>query len=141
MTTHMHSGATLEDLVLTFRRKIIDVCRKEGLPYDLTLSQAEIVRYVGKAGKGTMKDIASHLKITPPSATAMIDELEKKDVVLRKADLADRRIVSITLTAKAHKIYSAMQKHKETVLNEMLSRLSPTEKKSLERIITILIKD
>ncbi len=141
MATHEHTTVTLEDLILTFRRKIIDVCRREGLPYDLTLSQAEIVRYIGMTGHVPMKDIAEHLKITPPSATVAIAELEKKGVVMRVSDKNDRRIVSISLTKKAEKIYHSMQKHKETVLKEMLSRLNEADKKTLERIITILIKD
>jgi DNA-binding MarR family transcriptional regulator len=60
---------------------------------------------------------------------------------MRVPDPTDRRVVSISLTKKAEKIYHLMQKHKETVLKEMLSRLSDADKKSLERIITILIKD
>ncbi len=133
--------ASLEDLILVFRRKIMDVCRKQGLPYDLTLSQGEIVRYLGAGGGATMKQIAAHLKITPPSTTSIISELEKKGVVKRIADMADRRTVSVVLSKKAQGIYSSMQKHKETILKKMLSRLSAHDKKTLERIITILVED
>ncbi len=129
----------LEDLVLAFRRKIMETCRNEGLPYDLTLTQVEIVRYIGPGEAVTLKAVADHLQVTPPSASAMVTELEKKKVIERVPGTIDRRTVSIRLTKKATTIYEAMRKHKETIMDQMLSKLSPKDKKTLERIITTLI--
>ena len=135
------SASHLENLILTFKRKIADVCRKEGLLYELTFTQIELVRYIGPDGKVTMKSIAEFLKISPPSATSMVAELEKKGAVLRINDPNDRRIVLVSLTKKTREVYTKMQKHKETVFGDMLSRLTLADRKSLERIITILIND
>jgi DNA-binding MarR family transcriptional regulator len=129
----------LEDLLLTLRRKIVDSCRKEGIPLNLTFSQVEILRFIGIDGAKTMKSIAEYLKITPPSVTDMIAPMEKKGVVKRIEDPHDRRVVTIILTKKAKSIYELTQKRKEQILRDMLSRLSATDKKTLERIISILV--
>ena len=141
MSKHSPPEPQLGELLLTFRRKIIEACRKEGMPDDLTMPEAEVLWFIGPEGAASMKAIAEHLKITPPSVTAMVSEMEKKGMVLRKADPNDRRTVSIVFSKKAKDIYSAVKKKKDGVLKKMLSRLSEKEKKELERLISILIKE
>jgi DNA-binding MarR family transcriptional regulator len=141
MNTHSPSTPLLGELLLTFRRKIIESCRKEGLPNDLSMPQVEVMSFIGPDGSETMKAIADHLRITPPSVTAMIAEMEKKGIVKRTVDPKDRRRISIVLSKKAKIIYSSILEKKNEVLQDMLSRLSATDKKELERIITILIKE
>jgi DNA-binding MarR family transcriptional regulator len=141
MNTHSQSTPLLGELLLTFRRKIIESCRKEGLPNDLSMPQIEVMSFIGPDGSETMKAIADHLRITPPSVTAMIAEMEKKGIVKRVVDPSDRRRISIVLSKKAKVIYSSILDKKHEVLQKMISRLSATDKKELERIITILIKE
>ncbi len=141
MNTHSQSTPLLGELLLTFRRKIIESCRKEGLPNHLSMPQIEVMSFIGPEGSKTMKDIADHLRITPPSVTAMIAEMEKKGIVKRTVDPSDRRRISIVMSKKAKIIYSSILEKKNEVLYKMLSRLSATDKKELERIITILIKE
>jgi len=92
--------SSLGDLLLIFRRKILESVKKEGLKHDLTLSQVEILYFIGPAGKRTMKDIADYLKITPPSATTLVEEMETKGLIKRIKDQKDRRVVFITLAEK-----------------------------------------
>lgn len=131
----------LEALVLSFRRKIIDACRKEGMAYELTFSQMEIIRFIGLDGARTMKEIASYLKVAPPSATSLVRELENKGLVERAGNASDRRIVSIAFTSKARKQFATIALRKQTILSKMLSKLSDADKQSLKRIISILIKE
>jgi DNA-binding MarR family transcriptional regulator len=141
MNTHPQSPPLLGELLLTFRRKIIESCRKETLPNDLSMPQLEVMSFIGLDGSETMKDIADHLRITPPSVTAMIAQMEKNGMVKRQIDPDDRRRVSIILSKKAKTIYASILQKKNEVLQQMVSRLSLKDKKELERIITILITE
>ena len=141
MSKHSPPEPRLGELLLTFRRKIIESCRKEGLPNDISMPEAEVLWFIGPDGSATMKAIAEHLKITPPSVTSMVRALEQKGIVERKADPADRRTVSIVLSKTAKELHSAIKKKKDGVLKKMVSRLTEKEKKELERLITILIKE
>ena len=132
---------SLLDLLLVFRRSILENIRKEGLKCDLTFSQAEVLDFIRHSGKETMKSIADYLKITPPSATEIIREMEKRGLVKRIDDKKDRRIVSIVLTPAAEKLFFSLHKRKDFILKKMLSRLDKKDYDNLERIIRVLIID
>ena len=132
---------TLEDLLLAFRRKIMESLKKDDLHHGLTLSQFEVLRLIGTKNSQTMKEIASALKITPPSATVLVEEMEKKNVITREKHLTDRRIVSIRLTKKSQELFSRVYISKKTIIDDMLSKLSSKDKKDLERIISIIISE
>jgi DNA-binding MarR family transcriptional regulator len=126
-------------LMLEFRRKIVEACRRQGVQQDITFSQAEILGFVGPSGTRTMREIAEHLKIAPPSVTAQVMEMEKRGFVKREVSKADRRVVSVSFTSKAKKAFEKISARKTKVLSSMLSKLSASDKKSLERIIGIII--
>ena len=139
MTTQ--SQSFLEDLILTFRRKILESMRAESLKHDLSFSQTEILRFIGLNEKKTMKSIAEHLKITPPSASVLVAQMEKRGLVRRTSDPVDRRVVWITLVPKTKKLIDSACKKKQLIFKGMLSKLTEHDQKELERIITILIKE
>ena len=141
MSKHACSESRLEDLLFSFRRKMLEMIKKEGVKHELTFSQIEIVHFIADHGTVTMKMIADHLKITPPSVTVLIDELERKNFIERDNDTGDRRVVSVRFTPKAKKLFEKISSNKATMLHGMLSKLSPSDRKSLERIINILIKE
>ncbi len=131
----------LEDLILTFRRKILESMRTESLKHDLSFSQTEILRFIGLNEQKTMKSIADHLKITPPSASVLVAQMEKRGLVRRRSDPIDRRIVWITLVPKTKKLIDSACKKKQLIFKGMLSKLTEKDQKELERIINILIKE
>ena len=133
--------SSLGDLLLIFRRKILESVKKEGLKHDLTLSQVEILYFIGPAGKRTMKDIADYLKITPPSATTLVEEMETKGLIKRIKDQKDRRVVFITLAEKTRETFTLICQQKELIFKKMIARLDIKDQKILERIIKILIKE
>lgn len=141
MSPHDSGELRLEDLLLAFRRRIFDACKKDAMKYELTIPQIEILKFLEVNKSASMKLIADHLKITPPSATVMVAEMEKKGLVKRVSEKEDRRVVAIILTAKAEKFHKAMHERKHTVFHSMMERLTSADKKSLERIINILIKE
>ena len=131
----------LGDLLLLLRRNIIESVRKEGLKEDLTFSQLEILHFIGIDGEKTMKSIADYLKITPPSVTELIKEMERKNIVRRIMGEVDRRVVSIKLTDSARKNYISISKNKEAILNQIVSKLNNKDKKELVKIINKLTKE
>lgn len=141
MSQNKINEATLGDLLLSLRRKIIESIKKEGMEHDLTFSQMEILQFIGISGKKTMKSIADYLKITPPSATAIVKDMEKKGLVSRINDKDDRRIVFIVIAEKTKKVFVSICKRKEMILKKMISKLDEKDKETLGRIIKIIITE
>ena len=131
--------SSLGDLLLLFRRNIIESVKKEGLKQDLTFPQIEVLHFIGLSGEKTMKEIAEYLKITPPSATEIISEMEKKNLVKRVNDKGDRRVVLIVLTEMSKKLFTSVCKRKELVFKKMINKLNKKDQKDLERIIRIIV--
>ena len=134
-----NKNSSLGELLLIFRRNLLESIKKDGLRDDLTMSQIEVLYFIGPTGKATMKNIADYLKITPPSATEIISDMEKKGLVKRHSSPSDRRVVYIGLSKTAKKFYSIISKRKEFIFKKMINKLNEADRKSLERIIRILI--
>jgi len=140
MENNQNKNLTLEELIYSFRVSIRkSVKNKCFMNHDLTFSQAEALSFIGPTKEKTMKNIADYLKITPPSATEIINELEKKGLIKREGDKKDRRIVFITLTDRSKKFYFSLLKQKKLFFKKMISKLTKKDKKEFERIIRILI--
>jgi len=136
-----HKEWSLGDLLLDLRRNIRESIRHEGLKYDLTFSQIEVLHFIGPKGMVTMRNIANYLKITPPSATEIVKEMEIKRLVERKNNKGDRRIVYVTLSSMSRKLYVSISKRKNSILKKMISKLSEKDRQNLKRIIKILITE
>ena len=134
-----YAKSSLSDLIFIFRKNILKSIKKEGFKHDLTFSQVEVLGFIGPNGKETMRSIADHLGVTPPSATEIIKEMEKKGLIKRINDNKDRRIVFIILSPPAKKLSVSLCKQKELIFKKMLSKLNKKDFESFERIIRILI--
>ncbi len=139
MKNTTHKKSSLGDFLLTFRRNMMEIMKKEGLTHELTISQIETLHFISPSGKKTMRSIADYLKITPPSTTALIADMEKKNLVKRQSDPKDRRVVYIIFTNTTKKLFTTITKRKEAVIRKMFSKLSAKDQEELERIIKILI--
>ncbi len=137
----INNTSSLEETLSTFRRKLSDILRQEAENLQCPISQIDALAYIAERGNPSMKEIANHLKITPPSATAIIETMQKKKLITRVANNKDRRTIKITLTPKAWKFFKTFHEHRFTIFTKMLSRLRDTEQKQLIKILNILIKE
>src|SRR5882762_5537845 len=64
----------------------------------LTLSQFGLIRPLLGAPKARVRDLAVEAGITAPTATRILDALERRDVVRRTRSPYDRRVVTVSLT-------------------------------------------
>jgi DNA-binding MarR family transcriptional regulator len=139
--TSQNGNQSVGELLLAFRRKISCSTKKELLDRELTFSQIETLMFIGLKGSKSMESIASHLDIAPPSATSLVEKLEKKGLIVRFKDSQDRRMVLIELSAQAKKQISKMWKSKEQVLEKLIAKLNAADRNHFERIMKILIQD
>ena len=132
---------TLEEALFAFRRKLSDLIRKEGLSLECPISHIDTLTYIAEKGTPSMKEISTYLKITPPSTTAIIETLQKKNLIKRVTNDKDRRTIRVELAPKAWSFLKSLHERKFTIFTKMVSKLSDTEKKQFIKIITILIKE
>lgn len=132
---------SLEEAIFAFRHKLKDLLRQEAENLKCPVSQMDTLTFIAEEGTPSMKEIARYLKITPPSATAIVETMQKNKLITRVLSKKDRRTIRVALTSKAWKLFKILHKRKLAVITKMFSRLGNTERKQFIKIITILTKE
>ena len=87
-----------------------------------------------------MNEISEYFSTTMPTATSLIDKLIAAKFAVRSNDPKDRRIVRISITKNGEKVMSQANKHRNLVMNKLLSYLSDEDKKTLLRIFKKIVE-
>jgi DNA-binding MarR family transcriptional regulator len=110
--------------------------------HGLTSSQSAALRMLFKTGPLSSAELSRRLHVTPSNMTGVIDRLEKKRLVDRVPDRADRRIALITLTEVGLKLGRDLPDPIENKLASRLDNLDPEEireyRLAIERILDLI---
>jgi DNA-binding MarR family transcriptional regulator len=102
---------------------------------DLTPPHAGILRFVNASGGISQQALAGHLRILPSRLVILIDELEERGVLERRADPADRRSYALHLTAKGRDTMKAIGRVARDHQDALLASLSPEERDLLASLL------
>ena len=102
---------------------------------ELTPADAGILRLLGAEAGLSQQELAARLQIHPSRLVAILDNLEKRGFVERRANLDDRRLYSLHLTQAGgealQKIGSVARKHQDA----LLSSISLEERNTLATLL------
>ena len=88
----------------------------------------------------TMKELASNLAVTSPTATVFIGRLESQGLVERIHDTKNRKMVRVSLTAHGRVLAEGAYRHFEDAFREVFGMLPKAELHTLIHIFTHLIR-
>jgi DNA-binding MarR family transcriptional regulator len=88
----------------------------------------------------TMKELASMMRVTSPSATSFVDRLVKLGFVSRATDATNRRLVRLRVTETGSSALKDMMSERSKVLSDMMSVLSSDDQAALKSIMEKLIR-
>ncbi len=86
----------------------------------------------------TMKEFATQLHISSPSATSFVDRLVKGQWVERVPNPDNRKLVHVRLTASGRATLASAMKEHSAVMHDLFSLLSPEDQSQLERVLVHL---
>ena len=87
-----------------------------------------------------LTDLAIEMQVTKPSATTMVQRLERKGLVERKASLEDARSKLVVLTSKAEFGLEEESKIYQVMAQILESRLSEQESQQLNLLLNKALK-
>ncbi|TCN80559.1 MarR family transcriptional regulator [Vibrio crassostreae] len=87
-----------------------------------------------------LTDLAIEMRVTKPSATTMVQRLERKGLVERKASLEDARSKLVVLTSKAEVGLEEESKIYQVMAQILESRLSEQESQQLNLLLNKALK-
>lgn len=105
-------------------------------PFSLNPGAAILLGHVAKGVKHP-KELAQLLETVPPVISALLGELEGKNLIQRQIDPDDKRRVQLTLSKEGKRLHEKIRERSMQLGGERLSKLS---EKELSNLITIFRK-
>ena len=106
--------------------------RKETTHLGITGGQATLLWQISERPGIGLCEIAELEGITNPTASGLVDRLERAKMVERVRSTTDRRRVGLTITASGRELLNAVRARRTVWLAERLERLSPSERAAIE---------
>lgn len=105
---------------------------------ELTTSQLRLLFLVRQQPGATLTALATHLRVSPPTTTGVVDRLVRQGYLRRDADPADRRHVCHHLTPSGVAVLGELEREGRTLMDGILERLSDAELDELVRSLQLL---
>jgi len=109
--------------------------------YNIKPPAGGMLMVIRKFGNPSQKDLAGYMRITPPSVTAMIGKLETQNLVERRQDKDDQRVMRIHLTKEGEKCATEMKEAMEELDRIMFTGFSEKEQKVLRSLLIRLFQN
>src|SRR4051794_16063145 len=130
-------AALLDGIVRRQRR-----ASREGFGESVTHGQFRVLRTLDHADQPIrLSELAARLGIVPRSATSVVDDLEAAGLVARQPDPNDRRATLVDLTPDGRQILTTLREKRRDVMLTQLSRLTPTEQRTLATLLQRLAEE
>ncbi len=128
----MAGDETLSEAFWSVARQLRETSQKTLAPWDINPSQLRALRVLTRYGVLRLSELSDHLHIAPRSATEVVDALESRDLVQRRADPDDRRATLVEPTEHGADVLQAIR---GTEAERVFGRLSPADRAHLARIL------
>jgi DNA-binding MarR family transcriptional regulator len=98
---------------------------------ELPLPQLRALHVLARQGDRTMREVAGCLGIAMSTATQIADRLEQLELVQRRADAADRRVVRLALTAAGRAVMAEHARRRDAQIAVAMEQLGPEEREQV----------
>ncbi len=113
--------------------------RLELLSSDITVAQLRVLLILLTDGPSRMSAIASILDVALSTATGIVDNLVKKELVVREADPNDRRLVICKLAPAGQELMNGLWRSGEFQMERLLDGLTLEQLNKAEEVADILL--
>jgi DNA-binding MarR family transcriptional regulator len=113
----------------------------EWLMSDMTVAQLRVLLLLQTEGPSRMSSIAGTLGIAVSTATGIIDNMVKKELVTRSADVEDRRVVICGLSPKGQEIINRIWIYGQLQMKKLLNGLTPAQLEKAREVADFLLRN
>lgn len=138
---NLENEAVIKDIVGGLRwlvRAVYQDSAGTGKRFGLTVAQSGVLRNLAIHGPLSSADLSRKLYVTPANITGIVDRLEKKGLVERVRQAADRRVSLISLTESGQKLGESLPDPIENKLIAGLAGLDHSRIKELADAIDLI---
>ncbi len=125
----------LSELFWSVARSLRHLYREALEPLHVTPSHGRALAVLLRHGSMRPGALAEHLRIAPRSATEVVDDLQRRGLVERTPDPADRRATLLNLTAAGAAAGDAIRAARQAATERFFAGLSEADRADLTRIL------
>jgi len=92
---------------------------------ELSIPQKNMILIIRKKKTVTMTDLANHLGVSPPSASAMVDRLVEKKILSREHSVEDRRKVMVRISNQAMSMMDVIEENMLGFFLDLVEKIGP----------------
>ena len=105
-------------------------------PWDITPAHLRALRMLSRHGTMRLSELSDRLQVAPRTATAVVDALEARGLVRRRADPGDRRAILVEVTEHGAGVLAEIRAARGTEAGRVFGRLTPADRAELARILS-----
>jgi DNA-binding MarR family transcriptional regulator len=124
-------SAAFGEFLRALQRARSRAAQREGI----TASRLHLLTALEREPELSVGEMAAAAGCASPTATRMLDSLQRDGVVTRAPSARDRRRMVVTLTPKGKRLLAAQNAHVEAKKREIYERLTPEERASAEQLL------
>ena len=132
------SDESLADALMAVARQLRERSAETLAPWDITPAHLRALRTLARHGTMRLSELSDRLQIAPRTATEVVDALQARDLVRRRADPGDRRAILAEITERGTGVLAEIRATRGPEAGRTFSRLSPADRTELARILSKL---
>ncbi|MFA7255842.1 MAG: MarR family transcriptional regulator [Candidatus Omnitrophota bacterium] len=129
-------AASFRELHPKFSRMYVQMLNR----VDLTLPQYTLLYQLMLLGTVSMTEVSSHLEITKPAVTNLVDRLEEKKFLKRVPHTQDRRVILLEILPKGKRVITEIQGRSLQLLLRAYDQFSGKEHQIIGRFYATVSK-
>ncbi|WP_448575167.1 MarR family winged helix-turn-helix transcriptional regulator [Thermomicrobium sp.] len=133
----------IEAIIGEMREIVASLHRRSPPPLlarDLSMAQLRVLFALACRGPLTVSEVAERLRISPPTASHLIERLTQLGLVTRREDERDRRRTLVGLTADGRAVLDQLRQGSEHTWRDLLSDLASEDLLALLRGLRALAR-
>ena len=132
------SDESLSEALGDVARRLREKSAETLAPWDITPAHLRALRMLNRHGTMRLSTISDRLQIAPRTATEVVDALQARDLVRRRADPGDRRATLVEVTEHGADVLAEIRATRGTEAGRVFARLSPADRAELATILSKL---
>jgi len=139
METPPAADAGLIDALVQASFTVMAVLNKVGAEHDLSLTQLRVLGIL-RDRRLRITELADYLGLEKSTMTGLVDRAEKRGLLARAANAADRRAVDVFITPAGEELAGPVYGRVVELLTPLIEALRPAERRGLQAHLESLLE-
>jgi DNA-binding MarR family transcriptional regulator len=107
---------------------------------ELTFGQMRLLFLLGKHGPSPMSRVAEWLGVGLPTASGVVERVERHGLAVRQHRVDDRRVVDSQLTPNGRRLIDEIYGMRLEMMRQFLAVLTPDEQADMARLLKLVLE-